>query len=166
VKGLGQKVSFADARPGDPDLELRFALTWDKQALHFHAEAMDTPSGFQPPRGRRSVELFINPKRDGLVWLTPGNFQFAYTPGGSAMEWFHNRPVKARIQATEHGYTVDSDISWADLGIVPKPELEFDLTASVTAAGTNEWDPSLELSWRYYQRADERFGLGTVHLSP
>jgi hypothetical protein len=166
VKGLAQKVSVADVRPGDPDLELRFALTWDKQALHFHAEAMDTPSGFQTPAGRRSVELFINPRRDGLVWLTPENFQFAYTPGGSAMEWFHNRPMKARIRGTEHGYTVDSDISWSDLGIAPKPELEFDLTASVTAAGTTEWDPSLELSWRYYQRADERFGLGTVRLSP
>lgn len=166
VKGLDYKVSDADVRPGDPDLELRFALTWDRKALHFHAVAMDTPSGFRKPAGRRSVELFVNPKRDGLAWLTRDNFQFAYTPEGSAMEWFHNRPAKALIERTEHGYTVDSDISWKELGIVPRPDMEFDLTASITAAGTHDWDPSLELSWRYYKRADERFGLGTVRLSP
>jgi hypothetical protein len=46
----------------------------------------------------------------------------------------------------------------------PYPGLEFDATASVTAGGNNEWDPSLELSWRYYGRSDDRFGLGTIKL--
>jgi len=164
VKGLGYKVSDADVRPGDPDLELRFALTWDKEALHFHAEVLDTPPGFSIPTGRRSVELFVNPKRDGLVWLTPDNFQFAFRPDGTAMEWFNNRPAAAQIRSTEHGYVVESDIKWTELGIVPRAGLEFDLTSSVTAGGTFEWDPSLELSWRYYRRADDRFGLGTVRL--
>jgi hypothetical protein len=72
--------------------------------------------------------------------------------------------VKAQIQKTAHGYSVDSDIKWTELGIVPQPGLTFDMTASVTAAGTTEWDPSLELSWRYYQRDDDRFGLGTAQL--
>ena len=165
VKGLDYKVSDADVRPGDPDLELRFALTWDKAALHFHADVLDTPAGFSIPKGRRSVELFINPKRDGLVWLSPDNFQFAYRPDGSAMEWFHNRKVDTRIHLTPHGYIVDSDIKWTELGLTPAPGLVFDMTASVTAASTSEWDPSLELSWRYYERADERFGLGTVRLA-
>ncbi len=166
VKGRNYKVSEADVRPGDPELELRFALTWDTKALHFHAEVLDTPPGFFPPTGRRSAELFINPKRDGLVWLSPDNYQFAYKPDGSAMEWFHKRPATARIRMTEHGYAIESDIKWTELGIVPKPDLEFDLTANVTAGGTNEWDPSLELSWRYYQRSNDSFGLGTVRLGP
>jgi hypothetical protein len=166
VKGTDYKVSAGDVRPGDPDLELHFALTWDDVALHFHADALDSPAGFPPPAGRRSIELFINPKGDGLVWLTPQNFQFAFRPDGSAMEWFHNRPIKGRIRITEHGYAVDSDISWKELGLVPRPGLEFGLTASVTAASTNEWDPSLELSWRYYQMDDVRYGLGTVTLEP
>ena len=164
VKGLEYKVSDADVRPGDPDLELRFALTWDNEALHFHADVLDTPPGFSIPAGRRSVELFVNPKRDGLVWLTPENFQFAYKPDGTAMEWFHNRPAVARIHPTEHGYIVEADIRWAELGLAPRPGLEFDLTASVTAGGKNEWDPALELSWRYFRRPDDGFGLGTVRL--
>jgi Putative glucoamylase len=164
VKGPDYRVSAADVRPGDPDLELRFALTWDKDALHFHANVMDTPAGFLPPAGRRSVEFFMNPKRDGLVWLSPENFQFAYRPDGTAMEWFHHHPVSAQIQKTAHGYSVDSDIKWTELGIVPQPGLAFDMTANVTAAGTKEWDPSLELSWRYYQRDDDRFGLGMAQL--
>jgi hypothetical protein len=165
VKGLDYKVSPADVRPGDPDLELRFALTWDKQALHFHAEVLDTPPGFFPPAGRRSVELFINPARNGLVWLDPGDFQFAYKPDGAAMEWFHVHPVTAQIRVTEQGYAIDSDISWRELGMTPRPGLEFGLTANVTAEGTKEWEPALELSWRYYQREDDRFGLGTARLS-
>jgi hypothetical protein len=164
VKGLEYKVSEADVRPGDPDLELHFALTWDKEALHLHADVLDTPAGFSIPAGRRSMELFINPRRDGLVWLTPDNFQFAFRPDGTAMEWFHNRPAVARISSTEHGYTVEADIRWTDLGIVPHPGLELDATASVTAGGIFEWDPALELSWRYYRISDDRFGLGTVRL--
>ncbi len=164
VKGLDYKVSDADVRPGDPDLELRFALTWDMEALHLHANVLDTPPGFSAPTGHRSMELFINPKRDGLVWLNPENFQFAFRPDGTAMEWFHNRPAAARISATEHGYVVEADIKWSELGIVPRAGLELDATASVTAGGVYEWDPSLELSWRYYRRADDRFGLGTVRL--
>jgi hypothetical protein len=166
VKGMDYKVSTADVRPGDPDLELRFALTWDRQALHFHADVLDTPAGFFPPKGRRSVELFINPSRNGLVWQSPEDFQFAFNPDGSAMEFFHNHPFTAQIRTTEHGYSIDSDIPWTELGLVPRPGLAFDLTANVSAGGTREWDPSLELSWRYYQRDNDRFGLGTVSLSP
>ncbi len=165
VRGLEYKVSPADVRPGDPDVELRFALTWDKDALHFHADVLDAPAGFFPPAGRRSVELFINPHRDGLLWMNPDDFQFAYRPDGSAMEWFHVHPVTARIRVTPHGYLIDSDIRWKELGMAPRPGLEFDLTASVTAGGTHEWDPAMEMSWRYYQREDDRFGLGTVRLS-
>jgi hypothetical protein len=166
VKGMDYKISPADVRPGDPDLQLLFALTWDKDALHFHADVVDAPAGFFPPSGRRSVELFINPRRDGLVWMSPDDFQFAYRPDGSAMEWFHVHPVVARFQITPHGYMIDSDIKWTELGMVPRPGLEFNLTANVTAEGTQEWEPALELSWRYYQREDDRFGLGTVRLSP
>jgi hypothetical protein len=167
IKGLDYKISDADVRPGDPEVQMRFALTWDKQALHFHADVTDTPEGFYPPAGRRSVELFINPSRTGLVWLTNDNFQFAYKPDGTQpMEWFHNRPVQARVRLTKHGYRVESDIAWSELGLNPQPGLLFDLTANVTAGGTNEWDPSIELSWRYYQREDDSFGLGTVRLAP
>jgi hypothetical protein len=166
VRGEEFRISPADVRPGDPDLELRFALTWDKDALHFHADVLDTPAGFFPPEGRRSVELFINPHRDGLVWKDPEDFQIAFRPDGFAMEWFHVRPVTARIRVTPHGYAIDADIGWRELGMVPRPGLQFDLTANVTAEGTHEWDPALELSWRYYQREDDRFGLGTVRLAP
>ncbi len=164
VKGSEFKFSEADIRPGDPDLELRFALTWDSEALHFHAEVLDTPPGFAEPAGRRSVELFINPARDGLLWLSSKDYQFAFKPDGTAMEWFHNRRTDARITKTANGYSVEADIKWSDLGLLPHPGLELDATASVTAGGNNEWDPSLELSWRYYARSDDRFGLGTVKL--
>lgn len=164
VKGMDYKISDADVRPGDPDLEMRFALTWDDEALHFHAEVLDTPPGFFEPAGRRSVELFLDPKRDGFLWSSSEDFQFAYKADGSAMEWFHRKPATARIRKTKNGYRVDADIKWTEIGMKPHPGLAFDATASVTAGGGNEWDPSLELSWRYCVLANDRFSLGTVRL--
>ena len=147
-----------------PTWRCAFALTWDDEALHFHAEVLDTPPGFFEPAGRRSVELFLDPKRDGFLWSSSEDFQFAYKADGSAMEWFHRKPATARIRKTKNGYRVDADIKWTEIGMKPHPGLAFDATASVTAGGGNEWDPSLELSWRYCVLANERFSLGTVRL--
>jgi hypothetical protein len=164
VKGLQYKCSDADVRPGDPDLELRFALTWDSAALHFHAVVMDTPPGFASPTGYRAVVLYINPKRNGLEWFGPDDFAFSYQPDGSAVEWFHDRPITAQVHPAVGGYVVEASIPWRVLGMTPRPGLTFDLTAGVTAAGVRESDPSLELSWRTYNRPDDRLGLGTARL--
>jgi len=164
IKGLEYKDSVADVRPGDPDLEMRFAFTWDAQALHFHAEVMDTPPGFSQPAKNRGVELFIDPQGDGLVWAGPDDFQFSYKSTGAMEEWFHSRPATGRVQATATGYIVDADIPWTTLGVQPQVGLEIGVSPAVITEGFQEWDPSLKLNWRFFQRPDDRFGLGTVRL--
>ncbi len=163
--GLEFKDSPADVRPDDPMLELRFTFTWDNEALHFHAEAIDTPPGYQRPAERsEAVELLIDPKGDGLVWRGPEDFHFLFRPTGYATELNHARPTPARIQRTASGYTIEASIPWSVLGMTPRPGLEVNLTTAIATSGRYEWEPSLKLNWRFYQRRDERYGLGIVTL--
>ncbi|WP_052300444.1 glucoamylase family protein [Opitutus terrae] len=165
IAGLEFKDSPADVRPDDPLLELRFAFTWDNEALHFHAEAIDTPAPNPPaPEREEIVELLIDPKGDGLVWRGPEDFHFVFRGSGEAIEWNHNRAPEARIERTPQGYTVEADIPWSLLGLTPQPGLELNLTTAVARNGRYEWEPSLKLNWRFFQRRDERYGLGKVKL--
>jgi hypothetical protein len=164
MSGLEFKDSVADTRPGDPSLSLRFAFTWDQDSLHYFAEVMDTPAGFKPPAGRRGVELFVNPRNDGMVWAGPDDFHFNFKPGGPMEEWFHRQPAVGRIRLTPTGYIVEADIKWSTLGLTPRPGLELGVAPAVVAEGTKEWEPSLKLTWRYHERPDDRYSLGLLRL--
>jgi hypothetical protein len=113
---------------------------------------------------RRGAELFINPHNDGLVWGGASDFHFNFKPNGPMEDWFHHLPADARVRLTKTGYTVEADIKWATLGVTPHPGLELGVAPAVVAEGNREWDPSLKLTWRMYQRPDDRFGLGTLRL--
>lgn len=165
IAGLEFKDSPADVRPDDPLIELQFAFTWDNEALRFYAEATDTPATEKLPADRQEiVELLIDPKGDGLVWRGPEDFHFVFRGTGEAIEWNHNRVPEARIERTPHGYTVEAVIPWSLLGLTPQPGLELNLTTAVARNGRYEWEPSLKLNWRFFQRRDERYGLGKVKL--
>ncbi len=164
MAGLEYKDSHADVRSGDPELKLTFAFTYDDRALYFHATAIDTPAGFETPTGRRGVELFIDPNNDGVVWAGPDDFQYGYRPDGGAAEWFNDRPAKAIVRETEHGYEIEAEIEWSQIGLTPGPGLVFGMTSAIHAGGSFEWQPSLKLNWRIHQRRDERFGIGVLEL--
>src|SRR5690606_22483693 len=110
------------------------------------------------------VELLIDPKSDGHVWRGPDDFHFVFRSTGDAFEWSRNRPAAAKITRTEQGYMVEADIPWSQLGLTPGPGLELSMTTAVATSGRHEWEPTLKLNWRFYQRSDERFGLGTLQL--
>ena len=164
VAGLEFKDSVADIRPGDPALAMRFAFTWDQAALHFHAEVMDELPKLTTPSPRNGVELFVDPKNDGLVWSGADDSQFSFRANGAVTEWFHNRPVQGEVRRTDQGYEVEADIPWSDLGLTPRSGLVIGVSPAVVSEGSFEWEPSLKLNWRYYDRRDERFGLGTLRL--
>lgn len=165
ISGLEYKDSPADVRADDPVLELYFSFTWDNEALHFHANAVDTPPGYHPPHERREqVELLIDPKSDGFVWGGPDDFHFVFRASGEVYDLNHKRAVPAVVRRTKEGYTVDSDIPWSQIGLTPKPGLEIGVTTAVATDGRYEWEPSLKLNWRYYERRDERYGLGVLKL--
>jgi len=165
ITGLEFKDSPADVRPDDPMIELRFAFTWDNEALHFHAEAIDNPPGLPRPEGQREqMELLIDPKSDGFVWRGPEDFHFVFRTNGEVFDLNHQRAVPAKIERTDRGYTVDSDIPWSLLGLTPASGLELGVTTAVATDGRYEWEPSLKLNWRFFERRDERYGLGLLRL--
>jgi hypothetical protein len=146
-------------------LELRFAFTWDNEALRFHADVTDTPPGYQRPKERKEmVELLVDPQSDGLIWRGKEDLHFVFRPNGEAWEWSHNRAAAAKIVRTEHGYTIDAEIPWSVIGLTPAKGLEFGITTAVVTAGRYEWEPSLKLNWNFFLRSDERYGLGTIKL--
>lgn len=167
VAGLAYKESQADVRPEDPPLRLRFAVTWDATALHFHAEVVDTPAGYSfPPVRNRFVELFVDPAADGLVWTGPNDYQFTYRVGrgAGARELFHQAPNDASITETPEGYTIEASIPWSSIGLTPRPGLEFGLSAAVTSEGTREWEPNLKLNWSHAHLRPGESRLGLVRL--
>jgi len=76
----------------------------------------------------------------------------------------HPHGVPAKFERTAQGYNVDADIPWSVLGLTPKPGLQFGITTAIASNGRYEWEPSLKLNWRFFQRRDERYGLGTLRL--
>lgn len=165
MTGLEFKESTADVRPEDPVLEMRFAFAWDATALYFHAIVQDVPEGeARPPHRRERVELFVDPRRDGLVWDSPEDFQFSYRSDGHTLEWFHQLPAPARVVRTPRGYEIQATIDWARLGLEPRPGLELAVSPAVLFAGPTEVDPVLKLNWRFFRRHDERFELATLRL--
>jgi hypothetical protein len=164
VKGQEFNESVADARPGDPRLEMRFAFTWDEQALRFHAEVKDDLPKVAKPSNRNGVELFVDRSNNGMVWSGPDELQYTFKATGGVEEWFHKRPATAQVKRNEDGYTVEAEIKWSDLGLTPRSGLKIGVSPAVVSEGSFEWEPSKKLNWRYYRRADEVIGLGTLIL--
>lgn len=165
VAGLEFKDSGADVRLEDAPVTLRFAFTWDQEALNFHAEVTDTPTGFAvPAERRRLVELFVDPAGDGLVWGGAGDRQFGFGPREKAREFFHGAKVRGEIRTTEEGYTVAARIPWPALGVRPAPGLELGVSPAVLTQGTREWEPMLKLNWSYHHATENAARLGTLRL--
>jgi hypothetical protein len=173
VAGLQFKDSVADVRAGDAPLTMRFAFTWDKAALQFHAEVVDTPAGYAvPPVRNRFVELFIDPALDGLAWFGPDDRQFAFVhdhsflrpPPGAAIEHFHGAPATMAVTPTAAGYRLTATIPWASLRVEPRAGLELGASAAVISEGTKEWEATLKLNWSYFRQDGMHARLGLLRL--
>jgi hypothetical protein len=165
MAGLEFQDSAADVRPDDPALELRFAFSWDAEALYFHAVAFDTPPGYErPPHRSEVVELFLDPHHDGLEWAGEQDLQYAYNAERGAQEFFQRLPAEAQITRTATGYVVEARIPWAHLQLEPRAGLELAASAAIVRSGPAEHHPSLKLNWRFYRRIDERYGLAPLRL--
>ena len=163
IAGLEFKDSDADIRPGDAPLSFRFALSWDEAALYFHAEVTDSPAGYALPAERnRAVELFINPAGDGFNWSGAKDYQITYRVGRGAEELFSHAVHAAHLTPTAHGYNVEASIPWSTIKLVPKPGLEFGLTAAAVAESTHEWEQIIKLNWSWVPLRAGVFRLGRV----
>lgn len=173
VAGLEFKDSDADVLPTDAPLEMSFAFTWDEQALYFHAEVIDSPAGFRvAPERNRMVEVFVDPEADGLTWLGPRDYQFAFhfpfpvgpKVTGETREFFNSAAAEAQVRATALGYEVEASIPWSSIGVTPRAGLEIGVSPTVVSEGTREWEATLKLNWSYYHESEARTRLGLLRL--
>lgn len=120
-----ESVTVPDAERG---LGARVSFRWDDAALVFEAVVHDpgahndcTPEELH--RGD-SVELFVDPRGDGLQWGSRDDFQFGFAPKDKSWEWFGARLLTdATVEPTADGYRVRARIPWSLLGVEPKPGL-------------------------------------------
>lgn len=167
VAGPVFRESNADVLPADPSLALRFAFAWDEEALHFHAETMDTPPGSErPDRRREAVELLLDPRGDGFGNDPADDRAFSFLSNGAARDLVLRRPLVAEIARGGEGFSVRARITWEQLGLKPAPGLRFGATAAVHVSGPRAHQPSLRLTWRRHPREDGTSELGTLVLGP
>jgi len=167
VDGLAYRDSNADVRPGDPALSLRFAFAWDEEALVFHAETMDAPSGSdRPDRRREAVELLVDPRGDGFAHDPAEDRAFSFLSNGAARDLVRRQPLIAEVVRRAEGFSVQARITWEQLGMKPAPGVRFGATAAVQVSGPRPHQPSLKLTWRRVPREDGASDLGVLVLAP
>ncbi len=159
------RESDADVMPGDAPLEMRFAFTWDSAALYFHAEVTDSPAGYTFPPGRnRMIELFIDPRNDGLIWTSPLDRMFTYKLADQPRELFNHAQTQAGVIETEHGYNVEASIPWSALSLTAKSGLELSVSPAVLSEGSKEWEAMVRLNWSAHKEPDGQTKLGVLRL--
>ena len=122
----GEKNLELGAVSGKSDLSAEGYYQWDEQYLYFAVNVKD--SEVLPLRSPRdffqsdSVELFIDPENNGLVFGNPKDFQIDFSPPipgkkPQIFEWFQNRePTRDEVRfasvKTRGGYCIEAAISW------------------------------------------------------
>lgn len=165
VAGPAYLDTPADQRPGDPAIELKFALTWNQERLQLHAEVVDASPGFEsPPRRRRVVEWWIDPQGDGFNAAVSRDLKYILPLDGKPSEAMQHRPVTLQVERMAHGYRLEASVAWSDLGLSPAVGLTFGATAVVYAGGPGPALPVSRLNWRSYANEDGITELGSVVL--
>jgi hypothetical protein len=159
--------STTDVRPGDPALALRFAFAWDRDALVFQAEAVDTPEGYQPPEKRREVvELFLDPRSNGFSGERGEDILLSFSANGQGRDVLRKQLFSAEVVRGRNGFTVNARIPWARIGITPAAGLRLAATAVLQVTGPRSDHPAQRLIWRRLPREDGANDLGTLVLEP
>jgi hypothetical protein len=163
----------------DVTAELRFA--WDENALYFHIEVKDdevvlTRSGKNIWQDDL-LEIFIDPKGDGLYWNGQNDYQLGFRPerelGGVLIwSWFQggqdltaSARTSARCFVDPDGYTIEGAIDWNDLNMRPTPGMTLRLSPAVHDVDKDRNQAKLQWFFRNEEEL-QRFVLGKIILEP
>ncbi|QQE12557.1 hypothetical protein JD969_03560 [Planctomycetota bacterium] len=129
----------------------KFAFTWDENKLVFHAQVSDIKIKQKQPANKLylddCVELFIDPKNDGIKWKNKEDWQIGFAPPKRVYEWFgENRSHDAVIKTNKNnnGFTVRYEFQWSELGLNPRKGLMLGVSPVVNQTelryeGKTEW---------------------------
>lgn len=152
----------------DNAVSARFAFAWDDQALHVTIRVTDGHVVNNSPADslfeQDSVELYIDPQNDGLVWGAAEDLQFGFAVTDKAWEWFGGRQtaIDQSVTPMDDGYEVRASIPWTTLGIEPASGVRMQSTVAVKSVNASGESP-VKLNWRYKQESDH-YRLGDLVL--
>ena len=146
----------------DKDLKGVFCFAWDEEHLYFAAKVNDN----QIVRDKEKsgiwkddcIELFIDPKYDGLVWGNQEDFQIGLAPsdGKKAAEvwaWFQNMHPGENIRMsslkTEDGYNIEAAIKWGFLNVKPVNRMQICVSPAFHDSDTLDDTPNGKINWYY-----------------
>lgn len=165
---------------GDKDIRASARFAWSPEALYFSVIVTDD-SVIAKRRSSQIwqddlVELYIDPKGDGLRWKDPEDFQIGFRPNFESEEveiwsWFQageetgRGMIAARGFAYNDGYVIEGGIRWPLLGIDPAEGGVIKLSLAVHDVDRDRSEGKLQ--WFFRNEEDlERFNLGDVVLGP
>lgn len=161
-------------RAGKVRGEIRWA--WDNDFLYFRFDAQDR-SLVSRESGEKiylddCLEIFINPRGDGLAWKDPANFQIGFSPapdltGVKTWSWFQKEDpaVKgdavAQVEKIPVGYRLTGKISWKYIKIFRQPGKVVCLSPAYH--DKDESGSEIKYNWHYVQIEDV-YQLGELIL--
>lgn len=169
---------MGDFREGRvPETEVRFG--WSPSALLFYAKVSDKDIVARKT-GKNIwmddlIELYIDPKGDGLDWGSEKDFQIGFRPEpetGNVLtwSWFGDRGdpqaesvVIAKSFTDASGYLIEGAVSWEYLGIHPKPGMEVRLSVAVHDVNRDRSGGKLHWFFRNEEK-NKHYVLGKVVL--
>ncbi len=145
------------------DLEAVFYFSWDKEYLYFAAKVNDNEiirikekSGIWKDD---CIELFIDPKYNGLAWGDPEDFQIGLAPTdggkkGEAWAWFQKKDPGENIKMVsskyKDGYIIEAAIKWEFLNFKPEKGIHLGVSPAFHDKDNDE-TPDGKLNWHYSQ---------------
>lgn len=164
------------------DLSGEFQFQWDERYLYLALTVKDNEiTQAKAPKEIYQadvVELFIDPKNDGLVWNNPSDFQIGFAPMGpngqpQSWAWFQGKEpspqeVLFNSKRGHGGYTVEAAISWDFLGVQPFDGMNIGASPAIHDTDIKRKKTETKLNWRFSQNPVDpgKFNLGTLNLGP
>lgn len=144
----------------------RFAFLWDAEALHLRVRVADADvsNDAKPAKlfKQDSVEVFLDPDHDGMVWKDRDDFRIGLSPMGQRWEWFGQRDgYGSQIVRTDDGYEVRATFPWRWLKARAKAGQT--LGATVAIKSVDQDDGLIRLNWCFRGKRPPIL-LGDLHL--
>lgn len=176
----------------DQDLSAHAYFQWDKQYLYFAIQVKDNDVECMR-MGKDiyqsdSVELFIDPAMDGLIWGNSADYQLGFSPTGpyempQVWAWFQNEKpsvedVKYATKVEKDGYIIEAAISWKFLlrnsilakdesvKIPPPAGSMIGISVAVNDLDVKDDTPKAKLNWHFVADSKEstKYQLGAFQL--
>ncbi len=171
-----QHLEYGNLTDRDKDLLSDCMFMWDNDYFYAAFKVTDNQilSFYKDNMIYRNdtIELFIDPENNKLIWGNPLDFQIGLTISGKdkkpqALAWFQRQEIGDNIKLafleTENGYIIEAAIKWEFLKVEPRVGLIMGLCPKVNDLDDCDGSATAKLTW-YFINQQGCSKLGTLEL--